>query len=226
VFGTRATGGEAERTLTTIHIPFTTFQQAFNFGDKVGWFAIVAKPDVLAADVEKQVREVLAERHKVAPDDKDAIGSFNLGEKFAKVSMFFTALNFVMWFAGIMTLFAGVVGVSNIMLISVRERTKEIGVRKALGATPGKVVRMILSESVVLTVIAGYLGIVAGVGALVGAGAIIEKLGDDVPFAPPPVDLRLATAAAIVIAVFGAIAGLIPAYHASKIAPVEALRTE
>jgi putative ABC transport system permease protein len=226
VFGTKATGQEADRTLNTIHIPFSTFQQAFNFGDKVGWFAIVAKPRVPAAVVEKQVRQILAERHKVAPDDPDAIGSFNLGEKFDKMEMTFTVISIVMWVAGTMTLFAGIVGVSNIMLISVRERTKEIGVRKALGATPAKIVRMILAETVVLTVIAGYLGIVAGVGLLELAGYILEHAGGDLPFGPPPVDLKLATSAAAVIAVFGAIAGIIPAYHASKVAPVEALRTE
>ena len=226
VFGTKARGGEADRTLNTIHIPFSTFQQAFNFGDKVGWFAIVAKPNVPAAVVEKQVRKILAERHKVAPDDADAIGSFNLGEQFEKMESIFFVITMVMWIAGTMTLFAGIVGVSNIMLISVRERTKEIGVRKALGATPGKIVRMILAETIVLTVIAGYLGIVAGVGALEAAGAILAKVGGDLPFAPPPVDLTLATSAAAVIAVFGALAGIIPAYHASKVAPVEALRTE
>jgi putative ABC transport system permease protein len=226
VFGTRASGNNADQLLNTIHIPFTTFQQAFNFGDKVGWFAIVVKPGVAAALVEQRVRSVLMERHKVAPDDPDAVGSFNVGEKFEETAKVFLVISIVMWVAGTMTLFAGVVGVTNIMLISVRERTKEIGVRKALGATPSKIVRMILAETIVLTVFAGYLGIVAGVGALAGAGAILEKAGGDLPFGPPPVNLTLAVSAAAVIAVFGAIAGIIPAYHASKIAPVEALRTE
>lgn len=226
VFGTRASGNNADQLLNTIHIPFTTFQQAFNFGDKVGWFAIVVKPGVSAALVEERVRNVLMERHKVSPDDPDAVGSFNVGEKFEETAKVFLVISVVMWVAGTMTLFAGVVGVTNIMLISVRERTKEIGVRKALGATPSKIVRMILAETIVLTVFAGYLGIVAGVGALEGAGAILEKAGNDLPFGPPPVNLTLAVSAAAVIAVFGAIAGIIPAYHASKIAPVEALRTE
>jgi putative ABC transport system permease protein len=226
VFDTRSKGGQADNILNTIHIPFSTFQQAFNAGDKVGWFAIVAKDGVSVASVEKDVREILKERHKVAPDDDEAIGSFNVGEKFDKMNMTFLVISIVMWVAGTMTLFAGVVGVSNIMLISVRERTKEIGVRKALGATPGKIVRMILAETIVLTVIAGYLGIVAGVAALEGAGWILDHVGGDLPFGPPPVNLTLAVSAAAVIAVFGALAGIIPAYHASKIAPVEALRTE
>jgi putative ABC transport system permease protein len=132
----------------------------------------------------------------------------------------------VMWGAGLMTLLAGVIGVSNIMLISVRERTKEIGVRKALGATPARIVRMIIAESAVLTIVAGYLGIVAGVGLLELAGHFLAEGGGDLPFGPPPIDLKLAGIAAGVIAVLGSLAGLIPAYHAAKIPPVEALRTE
>jgi putative ABC transport system permease protein len=226
VFDTRAKGQQADRVLNTVHVPFSTFQQAFNFGDKVGWFAIVAEPGTPVAEVETKVRAILMDRHKVAPDDPQAVGSFNLGEKFDKMNMTFLVISIVMWVAGTMTLFAGVVGVSNIMLISVRERTKEIGVRKALGATPGKIVRMILAETIVLTVIAGYLGIVVGVAALEGMGWVLENVGGDLPFGPPPVNLKLAVAAASVIAVFGALAGIIPAWHASKIAPVEALRTE
>jgi len=226
VFDTRAKGQQADGILNTIHIPFSTFQQAFNFGDKVGWFAIVAEPNVPAGVVEHRVRTILKDRHKVAPDDDEAIGSFNVGEKFDQMNKVFLVITIVMWVAGTMTLFAGVVGVSNIMLISVRERTKEIGVRKALGATPSKIVRMILAETIVLTVIAGYLGIVTGVAALEGVGWVLEHAGGDLPFGPPPVNLTLALSAAAVIAVFGALAGIIPAFHASKIAPVEALRTE
>jgi putative ABC transport system permease protein len=138
----------------------------------------------------------------------------------------FAIINIVLGFAGLMTLAAGVVGVSNIMLISVRERTKEIGVRKALGATPAAIVKMIVSESVVLTVIAGYLGLVAGVGTLELVGLGIAKAGDDMPFGPPEIGLGIALGAAAVTVVFGALAGVIPAYHAAKIEPVEALRTE
>jgi putative ABC transport system permease protein len=226
VFGTRQTGNQADRTLNTIHVPFTTFQQAFNYGDKVGWFAITGKPDVPAIELERRIREVLMQRHKVSPDDSMAIGTFNTGKEFAKMSKLFVVINLVLGVAGLMTLAAGVVGVSNIMLISVRERTKEIGVRKALGATPLTIVRMIVSEALVLTVIAGYLGLVAGVAALEAAGWAIEKGGSSLPFGPPDVGMGLAVGAASVLVVFGALAGVIPAYHASKIQPVEALRTE
>jgi putative ABC transport system permease protein len=226
VFDTRQKGQQADRTLNTVHVPFTTFQQAFHYGDRVGWFAITGRPDVSAEQLEAEIRETLAQRHRIDPSDQMAIGTFNTGKEFAKMSKLFLVINVVLGFAGLMTLSAGVVGVSNIMLISVRERTKEIGVRKALGATPRAIVQMIVSEAVVLTTIAGYLGLVAGVAALEGWTWVIGKLGDDVPFGPPDVGLTLAGGAAAVLIVFGALAGVIPAYHAAKIQPVEALRTE
>jgi putative ABC transport system permease protein len=226
VFGTRQTGQQADRTLNTIHVPFTTFQQAFNFGDRVGWFAITGKSHVSAAALEARVREVLSQRHKISPDDTMAIGSWNAGKEFGKMSGLFLVINVVLGFAGLMTLAAGVVGVSNIMLISVRERTKEIGVRKALGATPIAIVKMIVSEAVVLTVIAGYLGMVAGVAVLEVWEWVVTKLGDEIPFGPADVGLGIAVTAASVLVLFGALAGVIPAYHAAKIEPVEALRTE
>lgn len=226
VFGTRQKGQQGERALNAVHIPFTTFQQAFHYGDKVGWFAIAGEPSASAATIEERVRQVLAERHRIAPTDENAIGSFNAGREFKKVRSTFEIINKVMWFAGLMTLAAGVIGVSNIMLISVRERTKELGVRKALGATPGRIVRMIVSEAVVLTAIAGYLGIVAGTALLEVGAWLIAKAGDDVPFGPPSVSLTLAASAGVVIVAFGALAGVIPALHAAKIQPVEALRTE
>ena len=203
VFGTRLTGQMADRKLNSISVPFSTFQRAFHIGDKVAWFAITGKPHV---DI--------------------AIGSWNAGKEFGKIVDLFTVMNMVFWFAGVMTLGAGVIGVVNIMLISVRERTKEIGVRKALGATPFTIVRMIISESVVLTIIAGYLGIVAGAGAIELWTKAIPFLGKDAPFGVPDVGLGLALSAGTVIAVFGVLAGVIPAYHAAKIQPIEALRTE
>jgi putative ABC transport system permease protein len=225
VFGSRQTGQQADRILNTIHVPFTTFQRTFNFNDRVGYFAIVGQPNVNGGDLEDEIKRLLKQRHKIAPYDDDAIGSWNTSKEFGKMTTLFFLINFVMWVAGTMCLLAGVVGVSNIMLITVRERTKEIGVRKALGATPSSVVRMIVSEATVLTVIFGYLGVVAGIAALELVGNVLEKL-PDLPFAPPDPNLGIALTAAGVIAVFGALAGMLPAYYAAKIRPVEALRTE
>jgi putative ABC transport system permease protein len=227
VFGTRQTGQNADRTLSTIHVPFTTFQQAFHFGDKVGWFAITGKPGVDAIELEKEVKTLLSANHKIAAEDDMAIGSWNAGKEFGKMNSLFLAINLVLGFAGIMTLAAGVVGVSNIMLISVRERTKELGVRKALGATPWAIVKMIVSESVVLTAIAGYLGLVAAVAGFEAFNTwILPKLGSDIPLGPLSVSLEVAAGSGLILVVFGALAGVIPAFHAAKIQPVEALRTE
>ena len=225
VFGTKMTGQQADRILNTIHIPFTTFQQAFNFHDRVGFFAIVGQPNVEGAVLEKQITTTLKARHKIAPDDDNAIGAWNTSAEFGKMNTLFFLINVVMWTAGTMCLLAGVVGVSNIMLITVRERTQEIGVRKALGATPASIVRMIVSEATALTVLFGYLGVAAGITLLELVGKVLEKR-PELPFAPPDPSLNIALAAAGVIAVFGVLAGAIPAYYAAKIQPVEALRTE
>jgi putative ABC transport system permease protein len=225
VFGSKQTGQRGDRIINTIHIPFTTFQRAFNYNDRVDFFAIVGQPGVNGSELENEVKATLKQHHKIAPDDDSAIGSWNTSKEFGKMNMLFFLINFVMWMAGTMCLLAGVVGVSNIMLITVRERTKEIGVRKALGATPASVVRMIVSEATVLTVIFGFLGVAAGVGLLELVGKILEKL-PDLPFAPPDPSLTIALTAAAVIAAFGALAGMLPAYYAAKILPVEALRTE
>jgi len=225
VFGTRQSGQNADGITNSVHIPFSTFQQAFHTGDSVGWFAITGKRNVDAEVLETKIRGLLQKRHRIAPYDKMAIGSWNMGKQFRKLQKMFFWINSVMWAAGLFSLAAGVIGVSNIMLISVRERTKEIGVRKALGATPSRIIRMIVSEAVVLTVIAGYLGVVAGVGLCELADAAVAHV-QDAPFAPARIDISIAGLAAVAIGLFGALAGVIPAYHAAKIQPIEALRTE
>jgi putative ABC transport system permease protein len=227
VLGTRSTGGQADRILNTVHIPFTTFQQAFNVGDQVGWFAITGRSSISAEELESQIRTALAKNHRFDPTDEEAIGSFNTGREFRKMTSLFSIINMVLWFAGIMTLGAGVVGVSNIMLISVRERTKEFGVRKALGANPREIIRMVVVEALTLTLAAGYLGVVLGIGVLELADlVVIPKLGPKVPLGSPDVGLGLAFGAMGVLALFGMLAGIVPAYHAASIQPVEALRTE
>lgn len=225
VFGSLQTGQRADRTLNTIHVPFTTYQRAFNFIDRVSYFAIVGQPGVDGGVLEADVKTLLKQRHRIAPDDDSAIGAWNTSKEFGKMNMLFFLINLVMWAAGTMCLLAGMVGVSNIMLITVRERTKEIGVRKALGATPASVVRMIVSEATVLTGVFGYLGVIAGIALLELAGSLLEKL-PDLPFAAPDPNLTIALSAAAVISVFGALAGALPAYYAAKISPVEALRAE
>ncbi len=224
VFGTRAQGMMADQQLRTVHIPFTAFQQAFHFGDRVSWFAMTAKPGVNGAELEKQVREVLAERHKIAPDDEMAMGARNAAKEWEKQTKLFGAIKIVLTGAGFLSLLAGALGVATILLITVRERTKEIGVRKALGASPTSVVTMVIAEAVMLTAAAGYLGLVAGVAAIEVGNWAFAKF--NVPLGDMFVSLEFAIAATVILVVVGAVAGLIPALRAAAIQPIEALRDE
>jgi putative ABC transport system permease protein len=228
VFESVASGEAAERIDSTIHIPFSTFQRAFHWGNRVSWFAMTVDPRFSSADVEKRVKETLAARHDVAPNDAQALDSNNAEEDFRKVRSLFLGIRILIWIVGTATLLAGVIGVSNIMMISVRERTKEIGVRKALGATPARIVAQIIQESVALTAFAGYLGLAAGVGLLELVGMAVDANGGgaDTMFANPQVDLAVAVTAAAVLVVSGMLAGVIPARNAARVNPVIALRSE
>jgi putative ABC transport system permease protein len=223
LFDPHGDGDDEERQSNMVIIPFTTFQQAFNFQNKVDFFALTVQPHLPAEKVEKEVKRVLNERHKIHPDDPEGIGSFNWAEEFGKIQMVFLAIESFAWIASVLTLMAGVLGVSNILLIAVKERTQEIGIRKALGATPGVVVRMILQESVVLTAVAGYFGLVAGVMVLEAVSLFIPGDG---AMAKPQVDFGTAILSVVILVGSGALAGVIPARHAARIPPVEALRAE
>jgi putative ABC transport system permease protein len=217
-------GGEAREQAEKIQLPFSTFQNAFNYGDLVGWYAISSKKDIPAATAEEKVMLLLKERHKVAPDDMLAIGHWNMEIQYKKMQGLFSGINILIWFVGIGTLIAGVIGISNIMLIVVKERTREIGVKRALGATPRMVIAQIMLESVFLTIIAGYTGLVSGVFLL---EAVNSALGEDVQmFRDPTVDLKVALYSLTALVISGALAGLIPAMRAVSVNPVDALRSE
>ena len=222
---TLRSGQQGDRDSHTIYVPFSTLKTSFHQGDRVGFFAMTAKPGTDGPELERQVRETLSRAHKVSPDDKLAIGSFNMFVMFGKFQEVFFWLAAISWIVGGLTLAAGIVGVSNIMLIAVKERTKEFGVRKALGATPGSVIRMVLMETVVLTTIAGLVGIAFGCGILYAADFALQNVVDS-PFGPPEVGLGLVLEALGVLVVTATLAGLIPATHAASIKPIEALRTE
>ena len=225
VFASPRTGENAERDAQTIFVPFTTFQRAFNYGDRVGWMAIISRPDVPASVAEEKVLSLLRSRHKVAPDDLRAFGHFNLEEEFAKIQGLFSGIRLLVWIVGIGTLAAGVIGVSNIMLIIVRERTKEIGIRRALGAKPSAVVSQIVSESVILTSLAGYLGLVAGIALVVGIGKLLPPGGAGM-FLDPDVGVGEALQALAILVAAGVLAGLAPAQRALAVSPTVALRSE
>lgn len=225
VFASPRTGDNADRDAQTIFVPFTTFQRAFNYGDRVGWMAIISRSDVPASVAEEKVLSLLRSRHKVAPDDLRAFGHFNLEEEFAKIQGLFSGIRLLVWIVGIGTLAAGVIGVSNIMLIIVRERTKEIGIRRALGAKPSAVVSQIVSESVILTSLAGYLGLVAGIALVVGIGKLLPPGGAGM-FLDPDVGVGEALQALAILVAAGVLAGLAPAQRALAVSPTVALRSE
>lgn len=221
-----AGSGDASREqVESIYIPFTTFQRAFNYGDVVGWYAITSKENIAASDVENKMMALLKERHKISPEDRLAIGHWNMEVEFNKLNGLFGGIEWLVWFVGIGTLIAGVIGVSNIMLIIVKERTKEIGVKRALGATPANIVNQLIKESIFLTSFAGYFGLVAGIFLLEGIAKALPK-DENSMFQNPGVDLRIALIALSVLIIAGALAGLIPARRAVSISPVDALRSE
>ncbi|GGK50886.1 MULTISPECIES: ABC transporter permease [Flavobacteriaceae] len=208
-----------------IHIPFTTFQQVYNRGDSVGWMMVTGKPEYDITQIEADVKLLLRNLHKVHPEDERAFGSFNLGERIAQVTRFLTGMQFLTWFVGIATLIAGVFAIGNILLITVKERTKEIGIRRALGAKPWEIKRQIILESVFLTSIAGALGIIFGGLVLMLIDATIGK-GPDAALTNPTVDIPVVLIAALTLVVLGTLIGMIPAQTAVSIRPIEALREE
>lgn len=169
--------------------------------------------------------QLLRERHRIAPDDRRAVFSNNLAKQAKMINGLFAAINGFIWFVGIGTLMAGIVGISNIMIITVRERTREIGVRKALGATPWSIVSMILMESVMITSVAGYFGLVMGVALLEGTNYLLDTLGIELTlFRHPEVDFQIAVTALLLLVGIGSVAGLVPALKAARVTPVEAMR--
>lgn len=216
-------GGEAE--LRMIYVPISTAQLAHNGGNRVHQMMLTVGDLGVegSARVAADLRRLLASRHKFSVKDKAAVRVRNNLESYQRVVDIFEWINTFIWIVGAGTIVAGIVGVSNIMLISVAERTREIGVRKALGATPGSIIALVLQEAILITGVSGYLGLVAGVGLLEAVSALMPEndyLRD------PAVDLRVALLATALLIVSGAVAGLFPARRAARVSPVEALRAE
>ncbi len=220
------------------YLPVSTGQKVFNGANRLNNFALTIDAKTLEESqaIESNVRETLARKHKFDVTDESALGSYNKLEDVIETMKIFQAINIFIWIIGIGTLIAGVVGVSNIMLIIVKERTKEIGIRKAIGASPGSVVGLILLESILITTIAGYIGLVLGTGLMEGLNIIVEQQfaasaatnagqGETI-FRNPTVNLSVAISATLLLVFAGTLAGFIPAKRASKIKPIEALRDE
>ena len=218
--------GDREQDANTIYIPFTTFGQAFNRGDDVGWMAITADDNVPITSIKQKVFDLMKFRHKVDPTDDRAIGHFDLSEQFARVNGLFTILSIVGYFVGALVLMSGIIGISNIMLIVVKERTKEIGIRRALGATPWTVKSQILQESLILTILSGMVGISFSALIIWALNYLLDMNGPVDNFANPSVSMGVVFTALIILVVSGLLAGLIPANSATKMKPVDALRIE
>lgn len=207
-----------------ITIPYSTFRKLYNTGTDVGWLAIAAYDDADVIQVEEDVKNALKEIHHISPDDDRAIGSFNLGEIFNKINGFAKGLTFLSLIVGVATIIAGVIGIGNILLISVKERTKELGVRRALGATPAEVRGQIILESVFLTMIAGIFGIILGSFVLKGIDMATQET--DIPYTNPTVPIPYVIGALVTMVLLGTLIGLIPAQRAVSIKPIDALREE
>ena len=208
-----------------LHIPFTTFQQVYNKGDNIDWITVTGEEGFDIRQIEKDVKLALKNLNYVHPDDNRAFGSFNLGELFDRFEGFLKGMQFLTWFVGIATLIAGVFAIGNILLITVKERTKEIGIRRAIGATPFEIKRQIILESIFLTIIAGIFGIISGGWILIAMDSAYGS-GPDSILINASVSIFVVFIAVIILVLFGTLIGLIPANRATSIKPIDALREE
>ncbi len=217
------------RTEESVFMPFTTMQQTYNMGNEVHLIALTSVKGVPVSVIEEKVKEIIKKRHSISPTDVQAITSINIEKQFLQMRGLFLGINILTWIVGIGTLLAGVIGVSNIMLVIVKERTREIGVQRALGARPVTIISQVMMESVALTTVAGYIGLSAGVGLLELINRILESKpqnSEEVFFRNPEISITVALAALVVLIIAGLFAGSIPAKRALQIKPIEALREE
>lgn len=215
---------KSDRDNNRVYIPISTGQRVFTGKTEIDNLAITIPPEIMqkSSEIEERIRQNYAQRHVFNPLDRRAIYINNNLEEFMKFQNLFAGIRLFVWIIGIGTIISGIVGVSNIMIIVVKERTKEIGIRKALGASPKSVVGLIMLESIFITSVAGYVGLVLGVG-------LLELLSPHIQsdfFTNPEADIRIALGATLLLILSGTFAGLIPARRASRIKTIDALREE
>jgi putative ABC transport system permease protein len=206
-------------------IPFTTFQQVYNRGNDIDVLTITGAPDFEINQLDSDVKLLLKNIHEIHPDDDRALNGFNLGDRFEQLNGFLTGMQFLTWFVGIATLIAGVFAIGGILLISVKERTKEIGIRRALGATPYLIKRQIIVEAVAISLISGFLGIISGGLILILVNKLVAQ-GEGAFMRNPSVSIGMVFLALLIVTVLGTLIGLIPAFKATSIKPIDALREE
>ncbi|SFB77301.1 putative ABC transport system permease protein [Flexibacter flexilis DSM 6793] len=227
VFKSKKKGNNGREDAQTIFMPLSTMQNTYNMINKVGYFVVLVKNGVLAKDIKEQIKKLLAQRQNFSEKDDQALGAWDAQEEFNNFQGLFNGINTFIWVVSFFTIVAGVVGVSNIMLIVVKERTKEIGIRKALGATPWSIVSLIVQESIVITTVAGYSGLILGVALVEGLNYGMQqmKVENDF-FHNPEIDFTTAMTATALMVFAGALAGFVPATKAASVSPIEALRYE
>ena len=212
------------RASDAVTIPINQARRAYNLGNTVHLLCFTAKEGITMSDITPRVREIIARQHYIDPTDEQGMFLLNTQLIFGIVDNLFKGINFLIWLIGLGTLLAGVIGVSNIMMVSVKERTTEIGIRRAIGATPNQILGQIISESIVLTLVAGMIGIVFSV--LILSGVELAMTTDGVLKAAFQVPFSTAVLAALLLTVLGVLAGLMPALRAMQIKPVDAMRDE
>ena len=222
----KSSNGNGQNAERQIYVPFTAFSQAFNRADNVGWMAITAQDGQSISEKSEAIINTLKQSRKVHPDDERAIGYFDLYREYNRVESLFMAMRWVAIIVGTLVLISGVIGISNIMLIVVRERTKEIGIRRALGEQPWSIKKQILMESIFLTIMSGMTGIVFGALCIYGINALLDSVGPVDMFLNPSVSVSVVASALGILILSGLFAGFIPAQSAIKVRPIEALRTE
>lgn len=225
IYRSKHSGGWGEFQDGCIVMPLTTMQKAYNLGNIVGWFGMTASATTSVKIIEDKAIALLKAAHYIHPDDEMAVGHQNVAEEFKKFQGLFTGISLLVWIVGLGTLFAGVVGVSNIMLVIVRERTQEFGIQRALGATPWKIIGQLLMESVFLTTTAGYVGLFLGIGLIELIGMLLPPEATNV-FYNPDISLKVAFSSLTILVISGLLAGIIPARKAVSMKPIDAIRSE
>lgn len=217
-------GGRVEE---TVFLPFSTMQTTFNQGDVVHFLSCTTKSGYPVSVTQDEVKGILKSAHSISPTDEKAVGSVNIEKEFEMFQGLFMGIDILIWIVGLGALFSGIIGISNIMLVTVRERTREIGVRRALGAKPMTIMVQILSESFVLTAIAGFMGFLAGIGVLEAVNYALEDVfADSSIFVPLFVTFKVAIIAMIILVFSGIVAGIMPALRALKVKAIDAIRDE